>query len=401
MLFFPENLKKIRKTKGISSSYIAQTLNVSRSTYWLWENNKRIPSYENVIKLANLLKIYPSAISDIQSNAENKTSDNTFINTELFTTDGRRNFLKKKHDYALRLLQESNAEIDKLWAILDGIFSSLEAILYIKDIKNKYILANDSFKKILSLKPLYNVLGKTDYDFYSKESAVKNEKEDEEILITGIKISHKTRKIPGTRNVKTGLVSKYPIMNVDDKITGLICIITDVTELKRSEKIRLLLETALNNSTDAVTITEKNNGNIVFMSQTIGQFFNVSDSKLCFKKQYNIWLDLIHPDDRANEEYYRQNNNYPELYQYRMYDKNKNIHWMEVYNFITTYEKKNYICRIHRFITEQKNLELELQNHLKINITSEKHTIINNIIKNMKAEGLPEKLIRKVTKNII
>lgn len=49
-----EKLKKLRKEKGIEAQYIAKQINVSKSTYSYYENNKSEPNFETLKKLADI-----------------------------------------------------------------------------------------------------------------------------------------------------------------------------------------------------------------------------------------------------------------------------------------------------------------------------------------------------------
>ena len=54
-------LKQIREQKGFSIQEVAIKLNISRITLWNYENGKRKPSFEMLIKLS---KIYDCTIED-------------------------------------------------------------------------------------------------------------------------------------------------------------------------------------------------------------------------------------------------------------------------------------------------------------------------------------------------
>ena len=54
---FHEKLKTLRKKKGLTQQNIADLVHVNRVTYTNWENGKREPNFEIVIKLADLLEV--------------------------------------------------------------------------------------------------------------------------------------------------------------------------------------------------------------------------------------------------------------------------------------------------------------------------------------------------------
>lgn len=50
-----ENLKKCREEKGYSFNFMARKLLISKTFYWQIEKGKRRLSYENALKIANIL----------------------------------------------------------------------------------------------------------------------------------------------------------------------------------------------------------------------------------------------------------------------------------------------------------------------------------------------------------
>lgn len=57
MTIFTERLKELRKEKGYTQQQIADEIGVNRGSYSNWEKGKREPSFENLIKLADLLEV--------------------------------------------------------------------------------------------------------------------------------------------------------------------------------------------------------------------------------------------------------------------------------------------------------------------------------------------------------
>lgn len=57
MTIFTERLKELRKEKGYTQEQMANILEIGQSTYAKWENDRTEPSFENLIKLADLLEV--------------------------------------------------------------------------------------------------------------------------------------------------------------------------------------------------------------------------------------------------------------------------------------------------------------------------------------------------------
>ncbi len=52
-----DRLKLLRKEKGLEAQHIAKKINVAKSTYSGYENNKSVPNYEILKKLADVFNV--------------------------------------------------------------------------------------------------------------------------------------------------------------------------------------------------------------------------------------------------------------------------------------------------------------------------------------------------------
>lgn len=57
MTFLGENLKKIRQEHKLTQVELANMLGISQKSYSHWETQKTEPSYENLVKLADLFDV--------------------------------------------------------------------------------------------------------------------------------------------------------------------------------------------------------------------------------------------------------------------------------------------------------------------------------------------------------
>lgn len=57
MADFPQNLKEVRKKKGLTQKELAALLNVSQNAIFNWENGKREPSLEMIERISTALGI--------------------------------------------------------------------------------------------------------------------------------------------------------------------------------------------------------------------------------------------------------------------------------------------------------------------------------------------------------
>ena len=54
---FPQRLKELRLKKGLTQTELGEKVGVKQNTFTNWENGKREPSFENLVKLADLFEV--------------------------------------------------------------------------------------------------------------------------------------------------------------------------------------------------------------------------------------------------------------------------------------------------------------------------------------------------------
>ena len=54
---FPQRLKEVRIKRGLTQTELGEKVGVKQNTFTNWEKGKREPSFENLIKLADLLEV--------------------------------------------------------------------------------------------------------------------------------------------------------------------------------------------------------------------------------------------------------------------------------------------------------------------------------------------------------
>ena len=57
MTIFTERLKELRLKKGLTQTELGEKVGVKQNTFTNWEKGKREPSFENLIKLADLFEV--------------------------------------------------------------------------------------------------------------------------------------------------------------------------------------------------------------------------------------------------------------------------------------------------------------------------------------------------------
>lgn len=54
---FPQRLKELRLKKGLTQTELGEKVGVKQSTFTNWENGKREPNFETIIKIADLFEV--------------------------------------------------------------------------------------------------------------------------------------------------------------------------------------------------------------------------------------------------------------------------------------------------------------------------------------------------------
>ena len=254
-MFYNDKALKIRKTKKLNSGFVANSLNVSISTLWSWENGRRNPGNDNIRKLAKILGVKVSSISDLKVHVDsdyNSMFSHEFENISEIFSKNKEMLLINKNKQALEQIGEVTSELGRIASVFRAVIKNLNMIFYVKDINLNYVIANEAFIKNISLNLKYVVKGKKDKDFFPIEDAKCLTAEDENILKTEKPILHREGYIPGSRKKKVGLITKFPFYDTSGNLAGIICIIDDITERYKESQIRMLLENALNYSKDVI-----------------------------------------------------------------------------------------------------------------------------------------------------
>jgi len=123
-------------------------------------------------------------------------------------------------------------------ALYQSLVETLPQNIFRKDLQGRFTFANQQFCRILG-RPLEQILGKTDYEFFPAELASKYQRDDQAVLASG-----KTSEIveehqpPGGGKLYVH-VAKTPLRGADGSLIGLQGIFWDITKEKLAdEKIR-------------------------------------------------------------------------------------------------------------------------------------------------------------------
>jgi len=115
------------------------------------------------------------------------------------------------------------------------LINSLPQRILFKDTDSRYVSCNYEHAKYLGILP-HEIVGKTDYDFFSKEEADSYIKEDNKVIMTK-KPLFLEEEVVEHGKIKTFYMIKLPVFDNDNKIIGILVIFEDITEQRRKENL--------------------------------------------------------------------------------------------------------------------------------------------------------------------
>ncbi|MCF7889075.1 MAG: PAS domain-containing protein, partial [Victivallales bacterium] len=238
--------------------------------------------------------------------------------------------------------------------ITKAILSSINSIIYIKDINQKYLVANDAFIELLGLINGYRVDGKTDFDFYNSTEAKEIINQDNQVLSTGKPITNLNSFMPGTKKKRHALISKFPILDSENKIVGLIGTYNDITEMKKAGRVREILEIYVGAMTDCLSVFFSHNYKYIFVNNAYADIFGYPVEKFYEGGLIDFFAEkCVHPDDREQEKKYLKEKNWPKQRIYRIIKPNGDVRWLEGSVNRRKYFGKECCISVNRDITER------------------------------------------------
>jgi PAS domain S-box-containing protein len=120
-------------------------------------------------------------------------------------------------------------------ALYHSLVEYLPQNIFRKDLEGRFTFANRKFCAILG-KPLSQIVGKTDYDFFPKGLADKYRADDARVIETGEMFETTEGHVTPEGSKLYVQVVKTPVHDADGAIIGTQCIFWDVTEKKLQEE---------------------------------------------------------------------------------------------------------------------------------------------------------------------
>ncbi len=203
----------------------------------------------------------------------------------------------------LKSAQEESAQKLKL---LQTLMEALPDMVCLKDLDNRLLYVNTAYARRFGRDDPREMIGNNDHDFHPADEAQQYVIEEKEIIKTGtplINVTNSYMDIEGKE--RTILKSKIPCYNSQGKITGILGINRDITDIKNSQREaarRLqLLKTVIDVLPDPIYLKDTES-RFILVNQALCELFGEPDSGKILGKTDQDFDFTKNADHFRNEE---------------------------------------------------------------------------------------------------
>lgn len=183
-------------------------------------------------------------------------------------------------------------------ALYHSLVETLPLCVWRKDLEGRFTFGNKRFCDTVG-KPLEEIRGKTDFDFYPPELAEKYQQDDAHVLATGSALETTEDHLDARGELLYVEVVKTPIFDAQGKMIGTQGIFWDLTAWKRAEaelrQSRERYELAVLGSQDGMWDWDLLTNQLYF-SPRYKSLLGYEDDEL--PNCWDEWEKRLHPDDR-------------------------------------------------------------------------------------------------------
>jgi len=120
---------------------------------------------------------------------------------------------------------------------LSTIIALMPGNVYWKARNHTYRGCNDNIAKLINLTDCQQIVGKTLFDFFEPDLAIKINAIDEQVMISGMEYAIEEEAVDKEGNKAYYLTRKVPLKNSDGEVIGLLGMSFDITERKQQEEL--------------------------------------------------------------------------------------------------------------------------------------------------------------------
>jgi PAS domain S-box-containing protein len=121
--------------------------------------------------------------------------------------------------------------------ILRALIDNVPDFMYVKDTDCRFLVANLAVSQQMGAKTPADLLGKNDFDFYSREMATTFYEDEQRVIRTGeAEVNREETGVDSHGNVSQIMTTQVPLRDRNGRVTGLVGIGRDITHLKKVQE---------------------------------------------------------------------------------------------------------------------------------------------------------------------
>jgi PAS domain S-box-containing protein len=191
--------------------------------------------------------------------------------------DGIPHILSITRDITLRKKAEEDLAQEQY--LMEAIMNNLPDHVYFKDLESRFIRINKDHAQSFGLKDPSEAVGKSDFDFFTREHAQQAYDDEQKIIHSGKQLIHEERLTWENRPDTWSSTVKLPLLDNKGKIVGTFGISRDITEKKKTEEQFFLLAHALKSVNECVSITDMND-KVLFLNHAFLKTYGFDEKDL-------------------------------------------------------------------------------------------------------------------------
>jgi PAS domain S-box-containing protein len=151
-------------------------------------------------------------------------------------SDDEISILAKEFNDISKELKSSFDSLENSNLLLQNVLDTVPMSIFIKNTQGNYILANQLFLDDCKQRTKLNIIGKNDYELWTKEEAQKYISKDNEVINTLQPAFNfeETQTINGIEKIH--LTSKIPLLDKDKNTIGILGVYKDITDEKKTQE---------------------------------------------------------------------------------------------------------------------------------------------------------------------